>query len=82
MGWSTDRAETIAALGKVRVPTLVTHGAKDTVVLPAAVKATLAAIPNAKASWFDDCGHSPFCEDAPRFNAELAAFVDRCQTGS
>lgn len=81
MGWSTDRAETVAALGKVRVPVLVTHGGKDTVVLPAAAKATLAAIPHAKASWFEDCGHSPFCEDAPRFNSELAAFVDGCHMG-
>ena len=29
----------------------------------------------APSSWFDACGHSPFCEDAPRFNAELAAFM-------
>ena len=77
-GWSTEAAPAIAALRKVRVPTLVTHGRADTVVLPAAVDMTVAAIPHARVSWFDDCGHSPFCEDAARFNAELAAFVQSC----
>jgi non-heme chloroperoxidase len=80
-GWSTDASQTIAALRKVRVPTLVTHGRKDTVVLPAAADMTLAAIPHARLSWFDDCGHSPFCEDASRFNDELMAFVQSCRRG-
>jgi pimeloyl-ACP methyl ester carboxylesterase len=74
-GWATDPAETVAALTRVKVPVLVTQGRKDVVVLPAAAEATAAAIPHARLSWYDDCGHSPFCEDAPRFNAELAAFV-------
>ena len=42
---------------------------------------TAAAIPHARQSWFDGCGHSPFSEDAPRFNAELLAFVRSCQGG-
>jgi non-heme chloroperoxidase len=74
-GWSTDGAQTIAALAKVRVPVLITHGRQDTVVLPVAAEMALAAMPHARLSWFDDCGHSPFCEDAPRFNRELMAFV-------
>jgi non-heme chloroperoxidase len=36
-------------------------------------------VPHARISWYDDCGHSPFCEDAPRFNAELGAFVKAVQ---
>ena len=74
-GWSTDPAETVAALKRVRVPTLVTQGRKDAVVLPAAAEMTAAAIAGARLSWFDECGHSPFSEDAPRFNAELARFM-------
>ena len=74
-GWSTEAAPTIEALRKVRVPVLITHGRQDTVVLPAAAEMTLAAIPHARLSWFDDCGHSPFCEDASRFNDELTSFV-------
>ena len=77
-GWSTDAAQTIAALRKVRVPTLITHGREDTVVLPAAVDMTVAAIPQARVSWFDGCGHSPFAEDASRFNDELMGFVQSC----
>jgi len=78
-GWSTDPAETMTALRKVRVPTLITHGRNDTVVLPAAADMTAAAIPHAQLSWFDGCGHSPFCEDAGRFNDELMKFVHFCQ---
>jgi non-heme chloroperoxidase len=78
-GWSTDAAETVAKLAGVRVPTLITHGRADTVVLPAAAERTAEVIRHARLSWFDGCGHSPFCEDAPRFNDELAAFVRSCQ---
>lgn len=74
-GWSTDAAETVAKLRSVRVPTLISQGRKDTVVLPRAAELAAAAIPGSRISWYDDCGHSPFHEDAPRFNRELAAFV-------
>ena len=77
--WATDPAETVAALKKVKVPVLITQGRKDVVVLPAAAEATAAAIPQARISWYDACGHSPFAEDAPRFNAELGAFVKAVQ---
>jgi pimeloyl-ACP methyl ester carboxylesterase len=80
-GWSTDPAETVAAMKKVKVPVLITQGRKDVVVLPQAAEATAAAIPHARISWFDDCGHSPFCEDAPRFNDELAAFAAAASAG-
>jgi non-heme chloroperoxidase len=74
-GWSTDPDETLVALKQVRVPVLVTHGRKDIVVLPAAAEKTAAAISGARLSWYEDCGHSPFQENAPRFNRELAAFA-------
>lgn len=73
--WHTDPAETIAALRKVRVPTLVTQGTHDTIVLPEAARMTAQAIPHARISWYEECGHSPFQEDPERFNRELAAFV-------
>ena len=78
-GWSTDPAPTIEALRKVKVPILVTHGLQDTVVLPIAAEMTVAAIPHAQLSLFEGCGHSPFREDAPRFNKELLTFVESCQ---
>jgi non-heme chloroperoxidase len=74
-GWSTDPEETRAALKRVRVPVLVTHGRKDIVVLPVAAEQTAAAITGAKLSWYEACGHSPFQEDATRFNRELAVFA-------
>lgn len=77
-GWSTEAAPTLDALRKVRVPVLITHGRQDAVVLPAAAEMSLAAMPHARLSWFDDCGHSPFSEHASRFNDELMAFVQSC----
>jgi non-heme chloroperoxidase len=79
-GWSTAIAPTVEALRKVRVPVLVTHGREDRVVLPAAVDMICTAIPHARVSWFEGCGHSPFSEDSVRFNDELLAFVRACQT--
>jgi non-heme chloroperoxidase len=78
-GWSTPAEPTVEALRKVKVPVLITQGRADTVVLPDAAEATAAIVRQAKISWYDDCGHSPFCEDAPRFNDELLAFVRSCQ---
>jgi len=75
-GWSTAAPMTIDALRRVTVPVLITHGRQDTVVLPAAAEMVANTIAHARLSWFDDCGHSPFVEDATRFNDELAAFVD------
>jgi pimeloyl-ACP methyl ester carboxylesterase len=74
-GWATDPAATIAALRKVAVPVLITHGRLDRLVLPAAAEMTAAAVAGARISWYEDCGHSPFYEDAPRYNRELAAFA-------
>ncbi len=73
--WPGKIPATIEALGAVRVPVLVTHGRADTVVRPLAAERTAAFVPGARLSWYDDCGHSPFFEDAPRFNRELAAFA-------
>jgi non-heme chloroperoxidase len=74
-GWSTPAESVIAALRAVRVPTLISHGRLDQLIMPAAAEMTAAHVPHARISWFENCGHSPFYEDAPRFNRELAAFV-------
>ena len=78
-GWSTPAPLTIDALRKLRVPILISHGRLDTVVLPAAAEMTADTIAHARLSWFDDCGHSLFVEDAARFNDELIAFVEASQ---
>ncbi len=62
-------------LSGVSVPTLISHGRLDQVVLPATADYTAGLMQNARLSWYDSAGHAPFYEDAARFNAELAAFV-------
>lgn len=62
-------------MSKLKLPVLVTHGREDRNAKVGAGEYTASVIPGAKLSVYDGVGHSPFYEDAPRFNAELAAFV-------
>ena len=64
-----------AVMSKLTIPVLVTHGAEDKNAKVDAAKFTASTIPGAKLSIYDGVGHSPFYEDAPRFNGELAALV-------
>ena len=64
-----------AVMSKLTIPVLVTHGAEDKNAMVDAAKFTASTIPGAKLSIYDGVGHSPFYEDAPRFNGELAALV-------
>jgi len=70
---STDFA---AALASLKLPVLITHGRQDQVIAPAVAEQAAKDMPHARLSWFDAAGHSPFFEDADRFNRELAEFVD------
>ncbi len=62
-------------LDALSVPALVTYCLADALVLPHMGEHAIAHIPNAKASIYQDAGHSPFFEDSERFNAELGEFV-------
>ena len=64
-------------LPKIDVPVLVTHGALDPLILVEMGRYAAGQIPDAQLSIYDDAGHAPFYEDAPRYNAELLAFVKR-----
>ncbi len=66
-------------LKSLRLPVLVTHGAEDKNSNLITAEYTAKMIPGAKLSIYQGIGHSPFFEDAPRFNAELAAFVRSAQ---
>lgn len=66
-------------LAGIDVPVLLSYGAKDRIILKGMGELGARLIPGATLSLYDDAGHSPFVEDAPRFNAELAAFVRRTQ---
>jgi len=62
-------------MSKLKLPVLVTHGAEDRNARLGAGQYTASVIPGAKLSVYEGIGHSPFYEDAPRFNSELATFV-------
>jgi pimeloyl-ACP methyl ester carboxylesterase len=62
-------------LPTLRVPVLVTHGGMDRIIRPAMGEYTASSVPGARLSLYGGVGHSPFFEDAERFNRELAEFV-------
>jgi non-heme chloroperoxidase len=59
----------------LKVPVLVTHGQKDGLINIRITDYDGSVMPHARVSKYDDVGHSPFFEDAGRFNRELAEFV-------
>jgi len=61
-----------AKLRALSLPTLVTHGELDKLVLASMGRYTAATVPGARLSLYQGIGHAPFWEDAPRFNRELA----------
>jgi pimeloyl-ACP methyl ester carboxylesterase len=77
--------EALAALGAARVdptelggysvPTLMIAGAHDQLFAPEALKDAAAQIPGCRVVDFAGAGHSPYFEDAPRFNRIVAEFV-------
>ena len=77
-GWGSRRVDNDAVLRRLEVPVLITHGLEDRVVLPAAADHLASLVPGARVSRYAGSGHSPFWEDARRFNRELAAFAARC----
>jgi non-heme chloroperoxidase len=74
-GLSGRALDASALMSKLKLPVLVTHGAEDRNARLGAGQYTASVIPGARLSVYEGIGHSPFYEDAPRFNTELAAFV-------
>jgi pimeloyl-ACP methyl ester carboxylesterase len=74
-GWLRRPAPYEQALKAVTVPSLVTHGVADRILGIGVGNYLVATVPGALGSFYDGIGHSPFWEDAPRFNRELIAFV-------
>jgi non-heme chloroperoxidase len=74
-GLSGRPLDATEVMSKLKLPVLVTHGAEDRNSKVGTAKYTASVIPGAKLSIYEGVGHSPFYEDAPRFNSELAAFV-------
>ncbi|MDB5552983.1 MAG: ydjP [Rhizobium sp.] len=64
-------------LATIDIPVLVTQGSEDLLVSKGLAEWTAKTIPGAVLSLYEGIGHTPFVEDAPRFDAELAEFVTR-----
>ena len=79
LGLSNRPLDVDDMLRNLKLPVLVTHGSEDKNSNLIAAEYTAKMIPGAKLSVYQGVGHSPFFEDAPRFNAELAAFVRGAQ---
>lgn len=63
-------------LPKIRKPVLITHGAADAVVKPAAVDQHRAGLAHAQIHMIANAGHAPFWDDAPAFNQRLREFSE------
>ncbi|MDW8255365.1 MAG: alpha/beta hydrolase [Chloroflexota bacterium] len=61
------------------LPVLVTQGERDPLIMPALSRWTASVVPGAVLSLYEGVGHSPFFEDAERFNRELAELARRAR---
>lgn len=78
LGRAADYAPQLRALD---IPVLVTHGQRDKLVNQSLSQRTASLAPGARLSVYDEIGHSPFWEDAPRFNRELAELARSVRRG-
>lgn len=60
---------------RLALPVRIVVGAHDASLDVTALRALAARLPQAGVVVFDDSGHSPFLEEAERFNRELAGFA-------
>jgi non-heme chloroperoxidase len=63
-------------LPKIRKPVLLTHGAGDAAVKPAAVDQHKIGMAHAQVCVMANAGHAPFWDDAAAFNQHLRAFCE------
>jgi pimeloyl-ACP methyl ester carboxylesterase len=63
-------------LPKIRKPVLITHGADDKIVKPAAADQHKAGLAHAQIQMMANAGHAPFWDDAATFNQGLRAFCE------
>ena len=67
-----------STLESLDVPTLLTHGRADAVVVPEAAREYADLADDATLSMYPETGHSPFWERPERYNRELRSFADNC----
>ena len=64
-------------LPKIRKPLLITQGAADGIVKPAAADQHKGGIPHAQIHLMAGAGHAPFWDDAQTFNRNLKTFSQK-----
>jgi pimeloyl-ACP methyl ester carboxylesterase len=69
-------------LAQIDIPTLIVHGTRDAIILPAAAEHHATLIPGSRLVWYEGVGHAPFREAPERFNADLAAFARTASLGA
>lgn len=70
------KADYRADLAEIDLPTLLIYGRKNNVPIPSELGAWIAIqIPASRLELFMDSGHSPFWEEAEKFNKTLSDFV-------
>ena len=69
-------------LPKIRKPVLITHGADEAVVKPAAVDKHKAGLVHAQIQMMANAGHAPFWDDAATFNQRLRAFSEGLESAA
>lgn len=67
-----------STLESLDVPTLLTHGEADAVVVPEAAREYADLADDATLSMYPETGHSPFWERPKRYNRELRSFANDC----
>ena len=76
-GLRRTATRTLADLETFRVPTLLIAGGEDVVFPPFLASAIAASLPCGEAEIIEDAGHSPYFEQAAKFNALVDAFLAR-----
>jgi len=64
-------------LAALRTPLLAVAGARDRLVKPAAIRALVAAVPNAEMALFEAAAHAPFLSQRSEFVARVDDFLRR-----
>lgn len=71
-----DHLDQRSLLAGLDVPLLSIVGSADGFVAPDIGRAAAELAPNGKLAFYEGCGHAPFLEEAERYRADVAAFID------
>jgi non-heme chloroperoxidase len=79
--WMTEvgrAGESLALLKQYACPLLCVHGAHDALVPVSLSEEICELVPTGQLLVYENCGHSPFLEDAERFNRDVDIFLSGC----